>query len=1101
MDKNAIKKYAVWAREELIKRVSTKAEEYGVCENNIIPYTASAIGEKILTSSEKEQRKSLIALVEEKGFDRAMEEVAYTWFNRFIALRFMEVNGYLTSRVRVFTNENNEFKPQILDEAIHIELDGLDIDKVMTLKDENKTDELYKYLIITQCNDLHRALPQMFQKISHYTELLFPDNIRLKGSAIEQMIEIIPEDSFKETVEIIGWLYQYYNEERKNEVVNIYKGVVSKNDIPAATQLFTTDWVVRYMVDNSLGKYWLERNPNSKLAEKLGYFVTPKNGEINYINENISPTDLTFFDPCMGSGHVLVYAFDILVEIYLECGYSERDAVKSIIENNIFGLDIDDRAYQLAYFALMMKARSYDRRFLTREITPQVYCPQNDEELENYGSIFIVGELGEKPQEPQELTLFNNDWKKELNNWNFKRLLSQKYAVVCTNPPYLNKYNPTLKKYVTDNYKDYSGDLFSVFIYKNFDYCKQDGYSAFMTPFVWMFIKTYEKLRNYIINSKSITSLVQMEYSAFEEATVPICSFILKNGKENEKGLYFKLSDFKGGMEVQKQKVLAALDNKECGYFYETTQENFSKIPSSPIAYWVSEKMLNSFTNRLLIDLAYPKQGFATGDNNRFLRLWHETDLFNIVFDCKSIDESKEISQKWYPCNKGGGFRRWYGNNNFVANWKNDGFEMKEFKGSVIRNPQFYYQEGMTWSTISSGKLSMRYSPKGFVFETKGSVCFPKDYSNLFYLLGLMNSDIVSELLLVLSPTLDYHEGPLGRTPVIIDKPQKPNIEKLVEQNISLSKTDWDSFETSWDFEKHPLLQETTIQKAFENWETHCKNRFDTLKANEEELNRIFIDIYDLADELTPEVADKDVTVRLADKTRDVKSLISYAVGCVFGRYSLDVDGLAFAGGEFDSSKYTSFTPDTDNIIPICDDEYFADDIVGRFITFVETVYGAETLEKNLSFIASALTGKGSSRDVIRNYFLKNFYDDHCKTYQKRPIYWLYDSGKKNGFKALIYMHRYESDTMARIRTDYVHEQQGRYRTAIADIENRLVNAETSEKVSLNKKLTGLKDQETEIRIFEEKVHHLADQMIKIDLDDGVKNNYEIFKDVLSKIK
>lgn len=591
MEKNAIKKFAVWARRELIERVSQKAMQYGIEKDTIVDDTADSINGKILTDTQKNQRKTLISQIKTKGYEEVMEEVAYTWFNRFIALRFMEVNGYLPTHVRVFTNEENNFKPQIIDEALHLDLDGLNIDKVYEFKNTNQTEELYKYLLITQCNALNSILPKMFQHISDYTELLLPDNLLHEGSIIEQMISTIPEEDWQDAVQIIGWLYQYYISEKHDEIVNIYKGTVKQENVPAATQLFTTDWVVRYMVDNSLGRYWIERHPESNLAEKLDFLVKPKDGKIQMVNETATPQNLTFFDPCMGSGHILAYAFDVLIEIYREYGYTDREAVAEIIQNNLYGFDIDERCTQLAYFVVMMKARQYDTRFFKRRLHPQVYYPKANNDLKAYGSLLKVDTLETKPEETEDITLFDMDYDIKLNDWNCRRLLFQKYAVVCTNPPYLNKYNNDLKKFVTEHYKDYSGDLFSVFIYRNFGFCQKEGYSAFMTPFVWMFIKTYEKLRKYVINNKSITSLIQMEYSAFEEATVPICSFVLQNCKSNNKSLCLRLSDFKGGMDVQKVKVLEALQNPNCGYFYEAQQSNFSKIPGSPVVYWVSEKI------------------------------------------------------------------------------------------------------------------------------------------------------------------------------------------------------------------------------------------------------------------------------------------------------------------------------------------------------------------------------------------------------------------------------------------------------------------------------------------------------------------------------
>ena len=1120
MDKNAIKKYAVWARTELIDRVSQKALQYGITEKDSIPADATSVNGVVLSNAEIKQRKALIEQINKKGYKQVLEEVAYTWFNRFSALRFMEVNGYLPSRVRVFTNENNQFEPQIITEAIDLEMDGLDMEKVYAYKDANDNEGLFKYLIIVQCNTLSPIMPRMFQRIADYTELLLPDNLLREGSVIEQMISTIPEEDWQDAVQIIGWLYQYYISEKHDEIVNINKGTVKQEDVPAATQLFTTDWVVRYMVDNSLGRYWIERHPESSLAEKLEFLVKPKDGKIQTVNEAATPQDLTFFDPCMGSGHILAYAFDVLMEIYREYGYTDREAVAEIIQNNLYGFDIDERCTQLAYFVVMMKARQYDARFFKRELHPQVYYPKADSDLKAYGSLLQIDTLDAKPEEPEEFTLFDMDYDIKLNDWNCRRLLSQKYAVVCTNPPYLNKYNDKLKKFVTENYKDYSGDLFSVFIYRNFGFCKKDAYSAFMTPFLWMFIKTYESLRTFVIENKSITSLVQMEYSAFEEATVPICSFILNNQKRNEKSLCIKLSEFRGGMEIQKTKVLEAIDDSSCSYFYETEATNFSKIPGSPLAFWGSMAQIDVFTrSTILTSIANPKQGLITGDVNRFVRKWYECSTLNLNFEGKKEDENR--LGKWFPYCNGGGYRKWYGNNEDVVNWYLDGIEVKGFtdeKGkqrSRPQNQQFYFQEGGTWSAISSSSFSVRYFPEGFLFSNAGMAIYT-EAKKLRYIIGFLNSKLCQAYLGLFNEGLNYNQGDIAKLPIMMD-----NVDTVVtktEEIIALSRADWDSFETSWDFQIHPLVRlkdnmkfiatdgdsdtiSYFLQGAYRTWENECDKRFAQLKANEEELNRIFIDIYGLQDELTPEVEDKDVTVRKADLQRDIKSLISYAVGCMFGRYSLDVDGLAYAGGEWDASKYTTYPADKDNIIPICDDEYFDDDIVGCFVKFIEAVYGKDTLEENLKFIADALGGKGQPREVIRDYFLNDFYADHCKIYQKRPIYWLFDSGKKNGFKALIYMHRYQPDTIARIRTDYVHEQQSRYRTAIADMEQRLLSASTGERVKLTKALARLTDQEAELRSYEEKIHHLADQMIAIDLDDGVKVNYAKFQDVLAKIK
>ena len=1172
MDKNAIKKFAIWARTELIARVSLKGVEYGITETHIEDANADSVGGKVLTSEEKRQRQAMIAEINAKGYKQVMEEVAYTWFNRFSALRFMEVNGYLPSHVRVFTDEENNFRPQIITEAIHLDLDGLNMEKVYELKEAEKTEELYKYLLIVQCNALNKILPGMFQRLSDYTELLLPDNLLREGSVIQQMIELIPEDDWKNAVQIIGWLYQYYNSEKKDDVFAALKKNVkiTKENIPAATQLFTPDWIVRYMVENSLGRLWLEGHPDVKSQllpteeEQSAYAAgnrTPEDTKWHYYLEEaeqepevqaqlaeirkeyatLTPDQLKVIDPCSGSGHILAYMFDVLMKIYESYGYTTREAVASIVENNIYGLDIDDRAAQLAYFAVMMKARQYDSRFFRRGIQPHVYAIVESNYVDRFAVEYfyngdaklkaamdtIISELHDAKEYGSILTITQQNWSALYDRFaeitedihmyrdvalaellplvQVAEALAQKYDVVVTNPPYMgaSNMNPKLNDFIKKNYADYKSDFFSSFVIKCSEMTKKSGYCGFFTPYVWMFIQSYEKMRNYLYTQATIETLIQFEYSAYEEATVPVCTFAFQNRHVQKKGCYLRLVDFRGGMEVQRQKTLEAIGNHNCGFYYEQSTDNFFKILGSPVAYWLSDAMFNIFKNsKTLSDVAPPRQGFATGDNERFLRFWQEVDFSHVAFGCENREQANESGCRWFPCNKGGAFRRWYGNNERLVNWENDGEEMTRFAGSVIRNSSYYFRKGMTWSTATISKLSMRYSPVGFLFESKGSVCFPMDDKNLNYLLGLLNTKIVEKLLLVLAPTIDYHEGPLGRIPIILSEKCFENVSQFSKQCLKLAKIDWDSFETSWDFQHHPLLRKIyTISEAFDQWRDECDSRFNKLKANEEELNRIFIDIYGLQDELTPEVEDKDVTVRKADLGRDIRSFISYAIGCMFGRYSLDIDGLAYAGGEWDAGKYVSFPADKDNIIPICDDEYFEDDIVGLFVDFVKTVYGAETLDENLKFIADALGGKGQPKDVIRKYFLNDFYKDHCKIYQKRPIYWLFDSGKKNGFKALIYMHRYQPDTIARIRTDYVHEQQARYRTAIADLEQRIANASTSERVKLKKKLTTLQAQDTEIRNYEEKIHHLADQMISIDLDDGVKKNYAIFQDVLAKIK
>ena len=848
MNKNAIQKFAIWARNELITQVSQRAYQYGIDESGFGDASADTLNGRLLTAEEKSQRQELIKQIKEKGYKQVMEEVAYTWFNRFIALRFMEVNNYLPSHIRVFSDASGAFKPEILNDVLHLDLPGLDSGKVAEYIESNDTEALYRYLLLTQCNALNSALPVMFERMGGYTEMLLPNNILRQDSVLGHMVSDIPEEDWQDAVQIIGWLYQYYNDERKNEVINIYKGTVKKEDIPAATQLFTTDWVVRYMVDNSLGRYWIERHPESKLAKKLEFFVTPKNGEIKHIDEFVKPEDVKFLDPCMGSGHILVYAFDVLMEIYKESGYTERDAAAMIVQNNLFGLDIDDRASQLAYFAVMMKARSYDRRFLSRGIKLNVLAIKESNSMgaavreglttdaeTNAISRYLVDTFRDAKElgsiitaEPKDydgyiayldgcdgqgqLTVEDADWLQNTRPMlkalaRQAKVLAAKYPVVCTNPPYLNKIEGRLKTFVTENYKDYSGDLFSVFTYRNLMFCKQDGYCGYMTPFVWMFIKTYEKLREFIIRNKSIATLVQMEYSAFEEATVPICSFVLKNAKTTENGLYFKLSDFKGGMEVQKQKVLEALADKNCGYFYETDQTNFSKIPGSPVAYWVSKKVISSFTERSVGDCGTFSYGVFTCNNARFLRLWFECQRSDI-----SLSPSDNTSETvWRLLNKGGTGRKWYGNLEYVIFYGQRGDAIRAYRkqngqSESLPGETLYFNPHISWSLVTSGNLTFRYYPSNMVFDISAPSMFNENTNTLLSTLAILNSKIGNFYLPLFNPTLNNTNSDIKRIPFMLSDAEQKQIHGVVEDNICKAKIDWDSYETSWDFKRNPLV-------------------------------------------------------------------------------------------------------------------------------------------------------------------------------------------------------------------------------------------------------------------------------------------------------
>ena len=1172
MDKNAIKKYAVWARRELIERVSQRAMIYGITAKDAGDPNAESVNGHLLSQAEKRQRQALIRNIKTKGYDLVCEEVAYTWFNRFAALRFMEVNGYLPSHIRVFTNDAGEFKPQILAEAIHLELDGLDMNKVYELESGNKSEELFKYLLIVQCNALNSILPGMFQRIEDYTELLLPDYLLREGSVIEQMVTTIPEEDWTDQVQIIGWLYQYYNTEPKDKVfADLKKNIkITKENIPAATQLFTPDWIVHYMVENSLGRLWLEGHPNDTLKSEWKYYLDEAEQEpevqaqlvdIRKEYAALKPEEIRVIDPCMGSGHILCVLFDVLVRIYEDYGYTAREAAVKIVENNLWGLDIDERASQLSYFAVMMKARQYDRRFFIRKVQPHVYAieesngitsaPMHDMGLhltqEEYGeavkqAMRLVEEMHDAKEYGSIIHVTPCDWdllrrfavprdedgqlhldihgEIEASSRlqvliNIGEALAQKYHSVVTNPPYMGAsgMSSTLTQYVKENYPDTKSDMSTVCMEKCLSLCSKEGIVAMINIPVWMFLSTYEKLRRTILSNNTIVSLVHPGRGIFGSDFGTVTFTISKRHFNGYKGAYRRLYDKQGEVETNEVREAAFLSSK--GRFY-AVQDRFTQIPGAPIAYWLSQNYLNVFKNPSLGALAVIKVGLQTGDNDRFLRQWFECSLPSIFFGCTSHEESALSEVKWYPYNKGGEYRKWYGNNDYVVNWQHDGQQIRNFyndKGKLRSRPQntdYYFRKAITYSYITSGVFNARAKDEGFIFDVNGASVFPED-NNFLYILGLLCSCLADGLTKIINPTISLQTGDIAKIPVIIDQGSKLEIDRLVRENIDLARWDWDVFETSWGFMEHPMVTLAREQKAltnnayladvFQKWEAVTADKFSKLKQNEERINRIFIRIYGVEGEITPEVADSDITVRRADLQRDIRSLISYAVGCIFGRYSLDESGIAYAGGNWDQSHYSSFQPDKDAIIPICDDEYFEDDIVGRFVKFVEVAFGKTTLEENLRFIADVLGGKGSSREAIRSYFINDFYADHLKVYQKRPIYWLFDSGKKNGFKCLIYMHRYQPDTIARIRTDYVHEQQSRYRTAIADLEQRFNGASTSERVKLSKQLTTLQAQAEEIRVYEEKIHHLADQMIKIDLDDGVKHNYEIFKDVLAKIK
>lgn len=1214
MNKTAIKNFAIWARNKLIADVSYDARLIGITEDGIAKPLPQSFGgtqffdigtaEPYSISGEAvRQRDKLIEVIQQKekdtdyktAYQYVIEEVAYTWFNRLIAIRFMEVNDYLPSHIRVLSSESGKLEPDLVTTPFDAELPftAEEEAQIFQLKQDNKLDEVFRILFLKQCNALNEILPALFEKTKNYTELLLSLSVIDQDGVIYHLIHDIPEDDFNiergGQVEIIGWLYQYYNTEPKAAAF-AKNGKITKEEIPAVTQLFTPDWIVRYMVENSLGRLWVEGHPECGLKENWKYYleeaqqepeVQVKLAEIRKEYAALNPEDIKLIDPCMGSGHILVYAFDVLMQIYESAGYSQRDAAKSILEHNIYGLDIDDRAYQLAYFAVMMKARQYNRRILNGENSCHVYAIQesnsiNRAHLKYFGAGLDDIEKNAAKMQMEGLLDTLTDAKEygsilnvESYNWDLLRqfvaaedtdgqismdsvgvedtaeqlnrlidigeTMAQKYWVTCTNPPYAGTgdLNSKLNSYIKKHYADSKSDMYAVFIERCVLFTNAVGFQAMITQHSWMFQSTFKKLREKIL-TKSIINMVHLGARAFDEIAgevVQTTSFILR-GKlvENYIAKFSRLLKYAGEAEKEKHFLLGEDE-------YSAIPSKFLTLPDMQIAYWVSSKVIDLLSSEdCIANYGSALSGLSTSDNERFLRIWEEVAYNNISFNYDSCESTLDGRYKWVPHNKGGSFRRWYGNRDYVVNWRNDG---EEIKIAVVNNPtdpdttswsrrifnwNKFFKQGISWSDVATGKLACRFIPAGAIFNATGPTFFANDRNNEKYLLALFNSNVFQEFLNLVCPGLHYNTGPISKLPVIFAKQEI--ITAYAESNIEMSQKDWDSFETSWDFKKHPLLRNvSTISEAFTQWQAECEERFNQLKANEEELNRIFIDIYGLQDELTPEVEDKDVTVRKADLQRDIKSLLSYAVGCMFGRYSTYKDGLLFAGEPYSLQAFVDkmnerpgtisaeelerayrnegivvdemFFPDADNVIPITDEEYLDDDIVSRLCAWLKAVYGADTLEANLDYIAKALGNKGStSREIIRNYFLNDFFKDHCQTYSvtgsgKRPIYWLFDSGKQNGFKALVYLHRYTSDTIGNLRIDYLHKMQRVYESEINRMQDMMDHSENAREVAAaSKRKDKLAKQLKECREYDEKISHLALSRIELDLDDGVKVNY-----------
>lgn len=1182
MNKTAIKNFAIWARNKLIADVSYDARLIGITEDGIAKPLPQSFGgtqffdigtaEPYSISGEAvRQRDKLIEVIQQKekdtdyktAYQYVIEEVAYTWFNRLIAIRFMEVNDYLPSHIRVLSSESGKLEPDLVTTPFDAELPftAEEEAQIFQLKQDNKLDEVFRILFLKQCNALNEILPALFEKTKNYTELLLSLSVIDQDGVVYHLLHDIPEDDFNiergGQVEIIGWLYQYYNTEPKAAAF-AKNGKITKEEIPAVTQLFTPDWIVRYMVENSLGRLWVEGHPECGLKENWKYYleeaqqepeVQAKLVEIRKEYAALNPEDIKLIDPCMGSGHILVYAFDVLMQIYESAGYSQRDAAKSILEHNIYGLDIDDRAYQLAYFAVMMKARQYNRRILNGENTCHVYAIQesnsiNRAHLKYFGAGMDDIEKNAAKMQLEGLLDTLTDAKEygsilnvESYNWDLLRrfvaaedtdgqismdsvgvedtaeqlnrlidigkTMARKYWVTCTNPPYAGTSNlsANVNNFVKKNYPDSKADLFAVFIERCRQMTVNNGFQAMITQHSWMFLSSFEKLREKMMLTETV-NMAHLGARAFEEIggeVVQTTAFVrCANHVDGYKGTYCRLIE--PTTQQGKEEMFLAGQNR-----YSANQDDFAKIPGAPVAYWVSNNVLKAFTSGKLYDVGMTRRGLQTGDKDKFIRFWYEPNLNEIQLP-KSLKKNK-----WAIMNNGGTARKWYGEILHAVLWENDGAAIKATGKAIIPSEELYFKECITWNRISVGKLNVKYQEHGIIQGDMSPFFITNDEKQLLYVLALMNSVVSESMVHTINPTITMPVGDIAKLPVKIDRDNSPLIETIAQSNIDMSKDDWDSFETSWDFKKHPLVKlrmagayawgnnapAMKIVSAYKAWEETCEGRFQKLKANEEELNRIFIDIYGLQDELTPEVEDKDVTVRKADLQRDIKSLLSYAVGCMFGRYSLDVEGLAYAGGEWDSSKYQSYIPDEDNVIPITDEEYLDDDIVARLCDWLKVVYGADTLEANLDYIAKALGNKGStSREIIRNYFLNDFFKDHCQTYSvtgsgKRPIYWLFDSGKQNGFKALVYLHRYTPDTIGNLRIDYLHKMQRVYESEINRMQDMMDHSGNAREVAAaSKRKDKLAKQLKECREYDEKISHLALSRIELDLDDGVKVNY-----------
>lgn len=1140
MDDSAIKGYCTWARRELRDEVMRRCAIYDVSEEPQAPAGADAVAGRVLTDVEKRQRGELLRAVKADGLDRTVERAAYTWFNRIAAIRFMEVNDRLPSRTRLLSANDGSFRPQALQEPLSVDIEGLDRAEVARLVQEGDDEATFRCLFLAQCHELAECMPGVFERVGAATELLLPDGLLREGGVVERMVSGIPEEDWSEGVEIVGWMYQYYNQERKDEYF-ASKRKATADDIAPATQLFTPEWIVRYLVENSLGRLWMLNFPDSRLKDSMEYYIDPGEDHEEDFLKVESPEDITFCDPCCGSGHILVYAFDLLARMYEERGYSRREIPRLVLQKNLTGIEIDRRAGQLASFALTMKACEYDRRFLTRAVIPDITTlstivfSESDrstirvslggkhERLAKslfrrsgvIGSLGVLGEMGSlvRPtcNDIDGLTTIAKSMstdsdiftaaclEKIKNAIDMLKPLAKQYSVCALNPPYMSSRNmsQTMSKWLTDGFSDARNDLYACFIKRATDFGLSKGYIALITMQSWAFESTYEDLRKAIIKNDRFTSFLQLGIKTFPNIgndVVQTCAFSVHLSQRHAKTLFVKLDDFKD-FDI-KQRQFHNPDNRS---FIDSA--DLLEVPGAPLtAAFADASLIHAWDRGERIENFGKFTGSQniTSDNNRFLRLFWEVSASNIAPD------------RWVLYAKGGDFRRYYGNLTYVVDWREQARKYyRDTSSANLLDRWYWYREGITYSAVTSRGTGFRYLPTGCVFDKGGATISVEHH--LPEILALLNSKISEALFHVMNPSINLQVRDIKSLPIIL--PEDSGVREDADELIRIAKRDWDELETSIDFSTSPILGVgTPLRDATSSYIE--KKRRDSSRALDlmKDIDRSFAEAYSVNLDTLPEYEPRDIPVNMPTETSCIRSLISYAVGCMMGRYSLDVDGLVLADQGATLKDYLAkvpnptFMPDEDGIIPLTDVEYFHDDATGLFVDFLKAAYGEDTLEENLAFVAESLGGEGSPREVIRNYFRNEFFADHCKTYSvtgsgKRPIYWLFDSGKKGGFRALFYMHRYTPDLLARLRTDYVHPQQERYRNQIEHIDEVLPTADRREAARLKKERKRLSDQLAETNAYEEKVHHLADQMIRIDLDDGVKHNYALFQDVLAKIK